>query len=523
MRRAIVGGIAWVLALSQAVGVQAAPDHGMGGVVQQRPTPPCSQPAGNGRWAAAGPSSEFEEQDVGPAGSWGRPRLCVVYFATEDVYNLMITGTDNVEQFRAAKAESVSRLQARGFDLCRASKWGSWGAQNQPGYTFDDYYSMTVPCGPQVRAGDPGAAAHLPTVQDALARAADAAAEDLGNRPEAPLSVLVYTDKAAAIDGFKRYRATFETDDRAEAAAVAGVSRSVQGQGTNYIYGTVIQVNLTDPNYVTTAKIDLDVMNRYSFFALNAAAGTDPNVNTGVNSVVPRWFGSGVLTRQAYRRAVGGTNGGYLVEAARAAREGTIPPLASLQTLDQERAASDGFGYYVVTARTYATVAYLYETYGATGVAGLLRENRNGSAARFNDLLGRLVGADAAGLDGAVTNWLLGLTAIRAASADGQFKVEALLYGDGRHGEALVDEAASACLFDVSDANVQVQNAPGIVGLSLAIGPDGSYLVSRPSTRAGNAVSLSGRIEGPGQLSASYQVTNEVTGCDSGAISLGPA
>ena len=523
MKRAIIGAFACVLALSQSVAAQAAPYRGTEHGVQQRATPPCDQPAGSGRWAQASPRIEFQEDGVGPSGSWGQPRLCAVYFPNEDIYNLMITGTDNVEQFRAAKSESISRLQARGFDLCRASKWGSWGTQNQPGYTFDDYYSMTVLCEPQVRAGDPAAAAHVPTVQAALARAADATAEDLGTRADAPLSVVVYTDRNAATADFKRYRAPFETDDQVAAAASAGASRSVSGIGTNYIYGTVILINLTDPNYATTAKIDLDVVNRYSFFAFRAVAGTDPSVTPGTNTSAPRWFESGIYTRQAYRRAVDGTNGGYLVEAARAAREGTVPPLASLQTLDEERGTFGSFGYYTVTARTYATVAYLYETYGTEGVAALLRENRNGSVGKFNELLGRLTGKDAAGLDSAVTGWLLGLTPIRAASPDGSVKVEVLLYGDGQYGEALIEESAAGCLFDVSDPNVQAQTAPGLVGLSLKLGADGAYAVSRPSSRAGNAVSLIGSLAGPGQLTGVYRVTNDVTGCDSGGIALSPA
>lgn len=523
MKQAIIGGFACLLALSPVAGAQAAPDRGTEHVVQQRATPPCDQPMGNGRWTTGSPRVEFEENGVGPSGSWGQPRLCVVFFPEEDIYNLMITGTDNVEQFRAAKAESVARLQAQGFDLCRASKWGSWGTQNQPGYTFDDYYSMTVSCEPRVRAGDPGAESHLPAVQSALARAADTTAEDLGARADAPLSVVVYTSQQAAAAGFKRYRAPFETDEQLEAAAGAGASRSVSGIGTNYIYGIVILINLTDPNYATTAKIDLDVVNRYTFFAFKAVAGTDPSVTSGINNSAPRWFESGVYTRQAYRRAVGGTNGGYLVEAARAARAGTIPTLANLQTFDQERAAFAAFDYYTVTARTYATVAYLYEAYGADGVAALLRENRNGSVGRFNELLGQLTGTDAAGLDSAVTGWLLGLTPIYAASANGQVKVEALLYADGQNGEALVEEAAAGCLFDVSDANVRVQTAPGLVGLSLKVGPDGAFAVSRPSSRAGNAVSLTGNLTGPGQMTGVYRVTNEVTSCDSGGIAVSPS
>jgi hypothetical protein len=335
--------------------------------------------------------------------------------------------------------------------------------------------------------------------------------------------VLVFTEQGAAIDAFKRYRLTSEPDAAAEQAAVRSVSRSVSGSSTNYIYGTVILINLSDPNYLTTAKIDQDIVNRYTFYALAATAGTDPNVNTGNNATSPRWFESGIYTRQSYRWATNGANGGYLVEAAQAARAGKVPPLSALQTFDQERAAFGAYDYYTVTARTYAVVSYLYEAYGTAGVASLLRENKNGSVGRFNELLKNLTGLDADGLDGAVTGWLLGLPTYRAASPGGEIKVEALVYGSGRHGELLVDEAAAACLFDVTDQNTQVQGAPGLVGLSIGIGPDGAFSVVRPSARAGNAVSASGKIEAGGGISGSYRVTNEVTNCDSGAVTFSPS
>jgi hypothetical protein len=47
--------------------------------------------------------------------------------------------------------------------------------------------------------------------------------------------------------------------------------------------------------------------------------------------------------------------------------------------------------------------------------------------------------------------------------------------------------------------------------------------VVRPSARAGNAVSASGKIEAGGGISGSYRVTNEVTNCDSGAVTFSPS
>ena len=50
----------------------------------------------------------------------------------------------------------------------------------------------------------------------------------------------------------------------------------------------------------------------------------------------------------------------------------------------------------------------------------------------------------------------------------------------------------------------------------------GTALVVVPSTYVGNSVTLAGRLV-KGQLSGTYRVVNEVTGCDGGLIPFGPA
>src|SRR6185295_7630695 len=116
---------------------------------------------------------------------------------------------------------------------------------------------------------------------------------------------------------------------------------------------------------------------------------------------------------------------------------------------------------------------------------------------------------------------LLNRPRVLAANPEGRMKVEMLLYENGQRGEALVDETSAACTFNVQTGAADPAR-PGIVGFSVVFGPDGSFTSVRPSTYVGNSVTLSGRLVN-GQLTGTYQVVNEVTGCDGGVIPFGPA
>src|SRR4051812_16480985 len=74
---------------------------------------PCAAPLGAGRRPELGATLSYEEADVGPAARYGQPRVCLFSFPREEVFNVVLTGIDNVEQFRAAKTEAIGRLQAR--------------------------------------------------------------------------------------------------------------------------------------------------------------------------------------------------------------------------------------------------------------------------------------------------------------------------------------------------------------------------------------------------------------------------
>jgi hypothetical protein len=480
----------------------------------------CSRALADRRWPEFGPVVEFEEQNVGPSGSQGVPVLCLVRFPREDVYTAVISRVSNVQQFRAAKPQAIERLRARGTDLCKITKWLGWGSP-QGEFNLDDFYEVGQPCDPRVIAGDPGAEQHLQTAHEALAHAIAVTAADFGWRPDPPVTIMLFTDREAAAEAFSRYRANFESPEEASAIGRRGISRFVWGTGTNYLYGNAMQINVSDPNYLSTERIWVDVVGQYTRFAINQAVGKDPQLSQGIVRLLPTWFDDGLQVRQEFRHTANGASGGYLVEAARAARTGGAPKLPDLLSWDSMTAQRGQFGKYAVYAKSYATVSYLGEKHGEGAVGQLLRESRLGSVEKFGEQVRALTGLTPDGLDAAVTGWLLERPAIGASNDSGSLRVELHLFDDGSRGEVVVDETAAACLFDLAGTVlVPEEGQAGLVGFSVTLGADGSFVASRQSTRIGNAVTLEGRLDEARQLSGTYRVTNEITGCDSGAIAF---
>lgn len=480
----------------------------------------CSAALADRRWPEFGPVIEFEEANVGPSGSQGAPVLCLVRFPREDAYTALLARVSNVQQFRAAKPQAIELLRARGTDLCKITKWLGWGSP-QAEFNLDDFYEVGQTCEPSVIAGDPGAEPHLQTVRDALAHAVAVTAADFGWRPDPPVTIMLFTDREAAAEAYTRYRANFETPEFAAATARRGTSRFVWGTGTNYLYGNLMQVNTSDANYRSTERIWVDVVGQYTRFAINQAVGKDPQLSQGIVRLLPTWFDDGLQVRQEFRHTANGASGGYLVEAARAAHSGASPKLVDLLQFDSMMAQRGQFGKYAVYAKSYATVAYLTEKHGEGAVGQLLRESRLGSIEKFGEQVRAITGLTPDGLDAAVTGWLLERPSIQASNDTGSLKVELHLFGDGPRGEVVVDETNAACLFDLAGTvMVPDEGQAGLVGFSVTLGADGSFVASRESTRIGNAVTLEGRLDETRTLSGTYRVTNVITGCDSGAVAF---
>ena len=200
-------------------------------------------------------------------------------------------------------------------------------------------------------------------------------------------------------------------------------------------------------------------------------------------------------------------------------RAGPPPRLKDQDRYEAAVAVEKEFGVFVVGARRYAAVAYLYEKYGDQAIINIIRDSANSSMDRFYELLTRLTGSDVDGLDAAITAWLLDLQPIRAANVEGRIGVELLMLADGVHGEAVVDETRAVCAFDTS--GTQLTSQPGLVGFSVTLGPDGSFTSMRPSSRVGNAVTLTGQVTGD-RLSGTYRVVDEANNCNSGEIPFVP-
>jgi hypothetical protein len=516
MRRALL--LAFLLLPLLAGPLVPRPTSGLAAPLDQAQG--CNAPLADRRWPEFGPVVEFQQPDVGPAGARGQALLCLVHFPREGVYTPVLVGVSNVQQFRTAKTEAIEILRARGTDMCRITKWLGWGAP-QADFNLDDFYEVGQACEPSVVAGDSGADAHLQTVRDALTHAIAVTAADFGWQPEPPVTALLFTDAAAAAEGFTRYRANFESPEEAAQRGRLGVSRFVWGTGTNYLYGNAMQLNTADANYRSAARIQTDVVGQYTRFAMNQAVGKDPQQAQGFVRLLPTWFDDGIQVRQEFRHTGNGSSGGYLVEAARAARAGATPRLANLQGFDSMMAQRAQFGKYAVYAKSYATVAYLTERHGEAAIGQLLRDSRLGSIERFAAQVQALTGLTTDELDAAVTGWLLERPSIQASNDSGSLRVELHLFGDGPRGEVVVDEANAACLFDLhGTVLVPDEGQTGLVGFTVTLGPDGSFSASRESTRIGNRVMLEGRLAEARTLSGSYRVVNEIVGCDSGPVAF---
>jgi hypothetical protein len=481
----------------------------------------CSDPVNAGRRPEFGATLAAEELNVGPAsGRWGPPKMCLIHYPKEDVYNVVLTSIDSVDQYRQVKAEAINRLNARGIDMCRIHKWSWWGSQTQTGYTDDDYLALPVTCPPVVIAGDPDAEQHLPTASAIVGQAIDAISTDYGWRADQLITTIVVTNPDAAAELFTRYRPFGENPDTAARAGRAGISRLYTTLGSDVPYGNISIVNLVDPNQRTAANIGLEVHNAIGYFGILRIVGRDIYATTDSGNV-PLWLRDGLVTRHHYRYALDGAGGGYLVEAAQAVRNGRAPRLADLEVAAGVNQAIQQFDWFTVTARRYGAVSYLYDTYGADAVRQYLESAHNRTMAESKASLAAMIGKDMDGLDAAVNEWLLQRPRILAANPEGRVKIEMLLFGDGQSGEALVEEAAAQCTFNVRTGAAE-QGRPGIVGFSVKLAPDGSFTAVRPSTYVGNSVTLTGRLVN-GQVSGTYRVVNEVTLCDGGAIPFGPA
>lgn len=466
---------------------------------QQRSAAPCSRSFDDERLAKLEGRLVHEELGVGPDGPWGQTRLCLVHIPAEDLYAAALVGIDDLAHFRAVKLEAVQRLQALGLDVCRVSRWYSWG-RLYDGLDGDDFGGLPLACAPQLVTADPGAEPYLPVVRESLERVTGLAAEDFGWRPDRLLRVLVATDQQAALGTLSRYFNS--SGDDAQHMVANGTSVMKSGSGPQGVFGQVMLVNLVLAETRTAPRIDATVVHEYAHFVQHALSET-----------VPHWFAEGQARLYERRHSAKELTAGELVMVARALREGSAPRLREMVTEQQWAAATRRLGSSVAYGRSAAALAFLVERHGWLATVALLAANRVGSTDDFHRHLQRLAGLDLEGLEQATAAWLLDLPGGTLRVERGTLTAELLLYPDRTQGEALVQGEAEA-----NSCSITI----GRQGFFLELGEDQTFTATRRASGDSVELTFAGRVGSGGELSATFRFNDTRTGCDTGPIPLKP-
>jgi hypothetical protein len=501
-----------------------------------------------------------------PAGPRGNPFLCLLYYPTDDIYWAVLVRFDGVEHFRQAKADAIVRLQDSGFDICRIGSWGAYGRipRGEDLYT-DDYMNLPTECAPRVVVGDPGAEVRAEAVRAALTRAQEVTAEQMGWRPNRPLTVIVLTDVNAAVRTYQRHLRGSGT-----AAQIARDGRSSSIRVS--IFGGLILANLVKSS--SGDAIEAFLMHEYTHFAQGGISGS--------NDYLPKWFIEGQAVLQEVRNTSSST-GEYLNRVAlRAQRDSSFVPLSRISTVEdwnaQERRGAAGTD--AAYSRGYAAVRFLEQRHGFDATVQLMRDNHNGDLIRFNELLAALTGADLEGLDVFVGTWLitgeipvaaqppqpastqqsaamapppaatatqppaptqppatatprpvgtppptatpptapvtLGPPNARFVAVDpaGSIRVEIATGADGSTAQGTVTinrplQCGSARNFP-----------PGSATFTVQVQPNGAFAVLFPVTGTTASITLDGRFFGSNEVRGSVRVTHTDAGCDTGLIAF---
>ncbi len=333
-----------------------------------------------------------EIADLNADGPRGRPRVCITYYTSDDIYQAVILRYDSARQFRDAKIDAVRRLNAIGFDVCAIGTWQGYGRTAESDRLHQsDYLDVPVECPPRVIAADAGAIPMLPVIVDAVGRGMAATAEQMGWRPNRALTIIALTEIDTAVATYRKFMRPQDAEELARAGRSTSIRRS--------LYGGLILFNLAKAS--SPAAIDIFIAHEYTHFAQGSIGGS--------NDYFPKWFIEGQAVYQEVRNSPS-TNGDYLYRlGVRLERGGAPARLRDLsryedwQAQEEKGAAASDAAY----ARGYAAVSYLVTQLGFETTVQLFRANRNGSLEHFDDALLALTGFDTEALDGAVGGWLL--------------------------------------------------------------------------------------------------------------------
>jgi hypothetical protein len=416
----------------------------------------------------------------------------------DGVYRAVILRVDGWAHFRAAKADAVRQLSDGGFDLCSIGRWAAYGRfaaddRSQP----DDLQDLPVECAPRVVAADAGAMALVAGVQAALQRTRDLTVEQMGWRPNRPLTVMVISDPAVAVSLYQRF-----VEPGAHAAYLAQAGRSFHVRGSNF--GGLILLNVTRTQEMEA--IVRFIAHEYTHVAQHGIGNS--------NDFFPKWIREGQAVYQEVRNGSGVSDVRYADIALKAQRDGTALRLGDISR-SQDWDARDGTpeGTNANYSRAYVATAYLIERYGFDATVQLYRENRNGSLDQFNVLLARLTGLDLDGLDQAVGIWLLTMPRATAADADGRYHLDVSLVPGRLHlaGTVTIDRELTCGSGRVLRAGAMYTFAPRIT----AAGAFADTVTFRDSPAT---ATLEGSLTEGADLTGTFRYVNPMTQCDTGAL-----
>lgn len=316
--------------------------------------------------------------------------FCMVARPEEDTFVGYIPNVSDASAFRAAKRRFATAMTASGYDVCRIGVWRPLGREGATpvAVTAADRLNVPVACPPRVIARDAGASGWLADVEAALTGIAQRSAADLAVTPSRPLTVDLYTDRAAVANALGAERPEWDPRDAANEAR-RGRSLTVLSPAR----GMYMIVNLSDqPSKETLTR---RLAHEYIHYVQSVSAGT--------LEAFPLWFLEGHAEFQMERLAGLGWN--PRADAAQRERRGAAPSLLDLVTPEQWKEAEERLenGVY---SRGYSAVAFLADRWGYPATARLLRAADETDPERFNRTLTEITGMDLAGFDAALTGWL---------------------------------------------------------------------------------------------------------------------
>jgi hypothetical protein len=348
---------------------------------------------------------EWEEHDLTDnADGSPAPLLCLLAAPDVPSYVAILVQPPalfrRLEDYRAARRAAMERLTEAGLDLCEIGAWHPLGLLGV--LQHEDMYDPPADyaCSPRLVAGDPAAAAWLPQVQEILTRVAAVSAEQLGERPNRPLTVVAMTDTTALQETFSRTLAP------AGAGTAEVAVQDVRSHHLLGLAGSEIRLDLRpvlrpglSPDEVAH-HLERVLAHEYTHYLQHATAGGV----FGRGSPIPHWFLEGQSLYQEFR--VAGPHPDLLNPATFWLHTEPVLHLMDLSAPEDWTEAERTAGQPAVYGPAFAAMAYLVERHGFAATAQLLRDSRFGNGSSFSEQLAELSGLPLSELDGAIHAWL---------------------------------------------------------------------------------------------------------------------